>query len=286
MKRFRLLPIPLIALFLITLVGCDSSASPDISVSNDESIEETTESALTISDVRDVDGFYCLGSDGQSIENTNPLTYLYAAGTEDSLSFGEEYINEWESYKEGTSIQSSEDSPMLELYSSAEPTVVNRSDGERLIFISSDEYPSVFIEPVVYNGYSQAYGITGILDAYEEINGIDTSDTDALASMGIVHDTFSGGIVVNESERNSYYAIISETPQTFSAGWYEGTRWVDGQLSLTTPFYVSLGHGDSSSIELIGTRDGYMEVDISSLAPGLYIAYSFNPDAYIAFEVR
>lgn len=273
----RLLLAVLLVAFAVS--GCNSSQSP--TAQGDDSAEESSASTTpTLSDVQGADGLYQLGSDGQAVGFTNTVIELLGAGKEDDLSYGEELIANWESHKTGTSFERSDIAPDFYLYGSGEPTVIDRTDGEKLIVISTDGTPSVYIWPVVYSGYSQADGVAGYPEAYEEIGGVDADDISALSDAGIYFDTFRG-------TGHMLQTFISDTPQTFPASWYEGTQWVDGKLELSTPFYVALRGGlPNDRVELIGTRDGYMEVDISSLDAGLYIISSYRPSIDTIIEVK
>lgn len=272
--------------FSVAIMGCSSSqtASP----SANEAVEEDVDSTVpTLSDIQGVDGLYGLNSDGETITFTNPSINTYANGEDDELGYGEELVANWSSYRNGTSFEESDQAPSIWLYSSGDPIVINRANGDKFIAISTGDTPSVFIWPVVFSGYSQADGVAGYPEAYEEINGIEAADSSALSAAGVQYDVFSGGTVTSKSQGGSYSTFISETPQTLDAGWYEGTQWVDGRLDLSTPFYVALKGGlPNSDVDLIGSKDGYMEVDISRLAPGRYIVTSYNPDAATVIEIQ
>lgn len=269
----------------VAITGCNSSQSVVSSAS--EVAEEDVDSTIpTLSDVQDVDGFYGLNSDGETITFTNTTIRRYAGSHEDELGYGEEFIADWNTYKTGTSFEVADKAPDIYLYSSGDPIVIDRSSGDKFIIISTVGMPSVYIWPVVYNGYSQADGVADYPEAYEEINGVDAADSSALSAAGVQYDVFKYG-VNSKSQRDPYNTFISETPQTLDAAWYEGTQWVDGQLDLSTPFYVSLHGGlPNKDIDLIGSKDGYMEIDITSLAPGLYIVESYYPEMETVIEVR
>lgn len=221
-------------------------------------------------------GFFILKSDGSSFDR---LDSAHADRAETIKGIDEEEVGQ------------------LAFYSGLNPSQaesVDATGGEKLILIGTDS-ESVWLCPVVETGYWQGFGAADLLD-YEEIEGVGVDDTfrdsegsfDAAAvnsffsSYGIerrivYYDYGDSDRTVTDIKTGKTWSGVdvlsmyrSDEEKALSAGWYEGTRWVDGAMVFDVPYcFASFEETVTAPVEK--TKDGYFAVDTSEVAPGLYV---------------
>lgn len=234
----------------------------------EEPIEDDAGEAgsITVDDIVASEGIWRLMPDGQTVTTLDTLTTLAYKN------WGEEMV-----------------------FIGGEAETIDRTQGEKLIYVG-EATPSVY--PVVETGYCQR-GTEIVIHAYdyEEIDGVPTSEFSPedeeqfYAERGAKFREHSGGTLEPEGWDRSLTLLQSSVPLVLSAGWYEGTEWHDGALNLDAPFYVT-GYGKDEEGnyptvgEVVQTKSGYFEIDLSALEPGLYVVQNDDEDDYaIPFEL-
>ena len=164
------------------------------------------------------------------------------------------------------------------LYMYYDPVSFDRNSGQQLILIGDT---SVEMDKVIESGYCQGQNVDGRYNAYDEIEGInlegvdEDSINDAIESLGIRWNSFYDRNYGGGTFADVFDLYQSSTPRTLSAGWYEGTQWVDGSLELIYPYcIVERPMLESDDVPLTKTKDGYFILDLSSYEPGVYRLYS------------
>lgn len=220
-------------------------------------------------------GFFILKSDGSSFDR---LDSAHADRAETIRGIDEEEVGQ------------------LAFYSGLNPSQaesVDATGGEKLILIGTDS-ESVSLYPVVETGYWQGFGAADLGD-YEEIEGVGVDtirDSEGFFDAAAVSAFFSNyGIerrivyydygdsdrTVTDTKTGKIWSGVdvlsmyrSDEEKALSAGWYEGTRWVDGAMVLDVPYcFASFEETVTAPVEK--TKDGYFAVDISGVGPGLYV---------------
>lgn len=200
----------------------------------------------------------------------------------------------------------------FEIYSGLDPSQaesVDATGGEKLILIGTD-CESVELRPVTETGYWQGFD-SADLGAYEEIEGVGGEtlkknsegffDADALNRFfselgierrGLYYENYKSYSTITNTKTGKIWRSVdsvvmyrSDEEKALSAGWYEGTRWVDGAMLLDDPYcFVSLEGSVEAPVEK--TKDGYFAVDSSGAGPGLYVLSLLTSSGYVEHLVE
>lgn len=306
MKAYKcMVAVSALAVTSLLLIGCGTENAENIgaadgeemtaseSTATSESSGETAVSqsqdprSMNLDSVLGTPGIYRLSSDGDFVVPLNSTANCVLHNADKDLLHGDSLITS--SVVEGSSITGEASS--MDVYLASEVTTVNKSAGEQIIGINPSETPSVFLWPIVESGYCQEEGIAGSFKDYSEIEGIsvenETSDTinDIITQLGISWNIYTHKSSSIGGGTTTYEAFQSKAPITLEAGWYEGTEWHEGRLELTTPYYISLNGAPNDIIPSVPSKDGYISIDLSNVAPGLYLLDSSAPEREVIIEI-
>lgn len=140
-----------------------------------------------------------------------------------------------------------------------EAQVVVFQTGDR---IATTKYKSsCFFFPVIEEGYSCGSD-QNKLRFYDEINSQEVeNDKTANAALSTV------GIWMNEE-----YTNVAASPITVVCGRYEGTKWVEEEVSFDIPYCLAEGkYGSYAEADITQTKDGYFYYEFSDLPAGKYM---------------
>lgn len=154
-------------------------------------------------------------------------------------------------------------------------TVVDRSAGDKLVFVGESNTSIMSARPVLESGFGTMANIYN----YDEINSseFDTfNDAKAILSN-------SGIDLINSGSEDCL--LFADSPTSFDWGQYQGTGFAEGTIDVNNPYFVvremsfseiesdddrSYYHNSGYSCPHIQTKSGYFEVDLSGLASGTY----------------
>lgn len=197
------------------------------------------------------------------------------------------------------------------IYSGLDPAkaeAVDATGGEKIVLIGTT-CESVKLSPVTETGYWQGFD-SADLGAYEEVEGV---SVDSLKNAEGFFDQAAVSAFFSELgiERRSLFYTNKENgdcslttatgkiwrgvdsivmyrsgeERTLSAGWYEGTSWVDGVMLLDDPYCCADLEG-SITAPVEKTKDGYFAVDASGAGAGLYVLEVSTPSGYVEHLVE
>lgn len=250
-----------ISLIVASLSGCTvqtpSSPTPDNTGGSGGSTEDADAAALTLADI---------------VENGTAGTYVYHESSDEV-----EYIDsvvELGYYLASYSDSNYNDYIMTGLTEAA-PLTFDRNSDDKIIVVGSPNSDTARVVPIRESGYcnDEAFSLT-VLD---EINGrpFETSEEGEalLSQVGLgVMPLDEGGVLI----------ISSSSGASFTWGQYQGTEFVEGTEVISTPYYIEKNYGyygasdapyyynNGYNVPYIPTKNGYFEVDLSSIEPGLY----------------
>ena len=249
----------------LAFASCSNTEEPD--TSKDDDNKPSKPSVLMVEDIINQEGVYCLHADG-SVTKANKLTQI----EDDS----------W-------------------IYSGGTPLVVDRSKGDRLIYVGDLVYLSAgngeqfemdfFAEQFYWSG--KKVNLMDI-EVFEDVelegevkeNGIFywMNVDDFFEPLGF---TFHGDASMSSAE-NGY--ILSKEPTSYSYGYYEGTKWVGTTDSNNSCFYdatrIDFKKDYVFRTDVIKGRDGYFTIDLENVDAGLYLN-EFDEKGHIyAIEIK
>lgn len=249
----------------LAFASCLNTEEPDTSKYDDN--KPSKPSVLMVEDIINQEGVYCLHADG-SVTKANKLTQI----EDDS----------W-------------------IYSGGTPLVIDRSKGDRLIYVGDLVYLSAgngeqfemdfFAEQFYWSG--KKINLMDI-EVFEDVelegevkeNGIFywMNVDDFFEPLGF---TFHGDASMSSAE-NGY--ILSKEPTSYSYGYYEGTKWVGTTDSNNSCFYdatrIDFKKDYVFRTDVIKGRDGYFTIDLENVDAGLYLN-EFDEKGHIyAIEIK
>lgn len=249
-KKYALLSTAmlLVALCLFGCSGSNSKATENDVVSDQSSedlskyalvagTEEQTDSALTLEEVGETTDKLFMGKD-DSFYPVENVSYSEEGGLVSKPYYAHK--------SDATSI---DDTPVFHL-----------SQGCSLVTTCGDRWAYAFY-PVTEEGYCLGRGDDN-LKVYDEIDGVDIQESkdkqqaaeDVLAEKGIVYQR---------------YVYTSSSPTSFTVGRYVGTKFQEDTWEIDVP-YLFIGE-DPTVCRLSQTKEGYFNVDTSTLTPGTYL---------------
>lgn len=234
----------------------------------------------SLSDVKSLDGRYCLNL------SKGTLTLIHEEI---------EYDYYWQemAYLDGKKL----DQYMRYGYSDFMPTVIDRTNGEKLILVgdawakrSETRKTEMEFYGLSLWGYANPYMLPfdTKLSEIEAVFGKDISalngDFDAinqvLADTSIKLHSFAGippYIFEVEWECKDPFFISTKYGETFTYGTFIGTEYVEQNVAMITPIYLRKMHEDPTVVPIEKTKEGYMIVDISSLEKGYWLLDGIYP---------
>ena len=261
----KIVAFALCMIMCLAFASCSNTEEPD--TSKDDANKPLKPSVLMVEDIINQEGVYCLHADG-SVTKANKLTQI----EDDS----------W-------------------IYSGGTPLVVDRSKGDRLIYVGDLVYLSAgngeqfemdfFAEQFYWSG--KKVNLMDI-EVFEDVelegevkeNGIFywMNVDDFFEPLGF---TFHGDASMSSAE-NGY--ILSKKPMSYSYGYYEGTKWVGTTDSNNSCFYdatrIDFKKDYVFRTDVIKGRDGYFTIDLENVDAGLYLN-EFDEKGHIyAIEIK
>ena len=249
----------------LAFASCFNTEEPD--TSKDDDNKPSKPSVLMVEDIINQEGVYCLHADG-SVTKANKLTQI----EDDS----------W-------------------IYSGGTPLVIDRSKGDRLIYVGDLVYLSAGNgEQFEMDFFAEQYYWSGKkvnlmdIEVFEDVelegevkeNGIFywMNVDDFFEPLGF---TFHGDASMSSAE-NGY--ILSKEPTSYSYGYYEGTKWVGTTASNNSCFYdatrIDFKKDYVFRTDVIKGRDGYFTIDLENVDAGLYLN-EFDEKGHIyAIEIK
>lgn len=275
MKKIFALVLSIIVLISI-LGGCQKDSNSNRSKKNSNSSKkssntseqesnssESNNSSIMLKDILGQEGVYCLHADG--------------------------------TISKGGKLQQTEE---LGLYYGDEPLVIDRTKGDKLIYIGSmvhlgEHNNNMFemdwkVDKYYWNGKSVDFFEIEIFDG-QNIDGMFTDylflalDTeDFLEPLGFkLFKPFRG------YDGESY--IVSKEKRSYTYGAYEGTEWKEVTEYNDIPFYDYHSNNGECAFKapVIKGKDGYFTIDLTNISAGMYLNDfdSGKFDEYV-FEIK
>ena len=166
----------------------------------------------------------------------------------------------------------------------------NLAEGDQLVTFSA--YTDYGFAPVTRKGYvcqgtvriqsgvklEEVYSVRNSTYkdlSIDELDGIPVTDEESLRSV-----VESKGATIIGS--GFYQYIYSDSPKTFTAGYYSGTKFIESPVSLDTNYYE---FGQKVPVPVEKTKDGYFVVDLTSIDSGLQVC-SYDFQKYVINIIR
>lgn len=254
--------------------GVDGSYSSAEEVEIEESYED--DYSIPMADIEYLSGAFLLNAEGTGLEDlevSETLAYDNVVG--------------WDS-----TVVSKEDS--FYISSGGEAVTIDRGAGEKLVLVGEAaqyHHDAIDLRVATDWGYWQGPEVSGRPSSYEEIEGTSmegldgSSLADFLSGFGLeYHWVYYGGNYNGKliDHCDELYMIVSDEPTVLSAGFYKDTKWIDGSIPVQTPYYCCTG---KQEVSVMPTKEGYFEVDVSELDPGVYYFDLTVDDLEYAVEI-
>lgn len=262
----KIVAFALCMIMCLAFASCSNTEEPDAS-KNDDKNPSKPNSVLMVEDIIDQEGVYCLHADG-SVTKANKLAQIKD--------------DRW-------------------LYSGSTPLVVDRSKGDRLIYVGDLVYLSAGNgEQFEMDFFAEQFYWSGKEVDLMEIEVFEDAELEGeVKENGILYwmnvdDFFEPfGITFCKSESYSfaeYGYFLSKKPMTYSYGYYEGTKWVGTTDSNNSCFYdatrIDFKKDYVFRTDVIKGRDGYFTIDLENVDAGLYLN-EFDEKGHIyAIEIK
>lgn len=248
-------------IIVVILIFSICSCSPNNDISSGNMEKKTM-----LDDIKGVEGIYCLHSDGTI---TKPELI--------SERWTEEYV-----------------------YSHAEPLIIDRTAGDKLIYIGDMVYFGTYNDGIFEMDYKcdKYYWSGKTVDFFdiEEFEGADIKGkyTNHTFLKFDTEEEFSTmGFVVEPKIINAYDGevfILSYYERSYTYGFFEGTDWKEKEERNDVPFYDLISNGTNEcafEAPVIKGKDGYFTIDVTDVEAGIYY-HDFDSgefDEYI-IEIR
>lgn len=261
-----------ISLAAMLLSGCtvQTPTSPvtDNSEEAGESTNEADASVLTLSDI---------------VNNGMAGTYVYHESSDEV-----EYIDavvELGYYLANDSDSNYNDYIYLGVPDTT-PLSFDRNSDAKIIVVGSPNSDNARVVPIRDSGYCYSEAISS-LSIFDEINGTTFETAEEGESL-----LTQAGLGVMPLDEGGVLITSSSSEASFSWGQYQGTDFAEGTELVNTPYYIETNYGyygasdapyyynNGYDVPYIQTKNGYFEVDLSNIEPGLYELVTYqDPDA-------
>lgn len=155
-------------------------------------------------------------------------------------------------------------------------TPTTLSSSQRLVTTRSCNEAHAY--PILENDlYGESHGTD--LRKYTEVNGVELDGT-----LETLQSALDGTDILmmcwSETDSGRKASYVSRQPTSVICGDYEGTQFVETEVSVDTPCFVTWAdyadEDKSVSLPVEKTKDGYFIIDTSELTPGDYVVFVRN----------
>lgn len=218
-----------VCLMVFSLFGC----------SNDNNTNGNENKMLTVEDIVEVEGIYCLHEDG-TVSSGGMLT---------------EMDYDTDLYRTGD-----------------EPLYIDRGAGDRLIYVGDMVYLNDANDSSFEMDYkAEKYYYSGYLVNVDRIEVFEGEEL--LGNYEMSFENYGFDYIEDDySTPTTEGYIVSKEPKAYSYGCYDGTEYIEVERNNNIPFY-DVDYDEESAFEatVIKGTEGYFTIDLTAVEAGVYI---------------